>query len=192
MNKNDFAPQKIQGLISEAAWLALENGKGTRAVGMGGNGITVGNTYKLLSVGYRENLFPNNGVSDDDFNKMSEEEKAKNGHMNDWFEFETSNGALSFTAVLGNVKMYTENFWFDVVTDKDGNTTTTVKEGVEVADDFDPAKLFKPSCQTPKAFIKNGCDDLFGKTLRCVATKVETINTRNGEIEVKTRAFVIE
>lgn len=171
MNKKDYAAASIEKLVSDAAFQALEAGKGSRAYGAG-NGIEVGNEYKLLKIDYRESLFPPRDMSTEEFNELSEEQQKEIGRVNGWFEFVTNNGSLSFGAVFGDKDMYKEDFWAD----------TESK-----AEDFDVNTIFRPTSRTPEAWIKSGCDGLLGKTLKCVATR--EYNARG--FDAKARAFVI-
>lgn len=171
MNKKDYAAASIEKLVSDAAFQALEAGKGSRAYGAG-NGIEVGNEYKLLKVDYRESLFPPREMSTEEFNELSEAEQKEVGRVNGWFEFVTNNGSLSFGAVFGDKDMYKDDFWADAE---------------NKADDFDVTTIFRPTSRTPEAWIKSGCDNLLGKTLKCVATR--EYNSRG--FDAKARAFVV-
>ena len=171
MNKKDYAAASIEKLVSDAAYQALEAGKGSRAVGAG-NGINLGNEYKLLKIDYREQLMPPTGMSTEEFNELTQKEKEETGRMVGWFEFVTNNGGLSFSAVLGDKDMYKDEFWAD----------TEAK-----AEDFDVNNIFRPTSRTPEAWIKSGCDGLLGKTLKCVATR--EYNSRG--FDAKARAFVV-
>lgn len=172
MNKKDFAPANLEKMISENAFAALAAGKGSRAQGAG-VGIEVGNTYKLLGIDYRENLFPPRDMNQEEFNELSEEEKSEKGRLTGWFFFKTNNGELSFGAVLGDIAMQKEDFWDDTA---------------QKAEDFAIDKMFTPSSRTPEAWIKSGCDGLVGKTLQCVATK----EFQRGAFDAKARAFVVK
>lgn len=174
MDKKDYgkyAAKEIVALVSDSAFQALEAGKGSRAYGAG-NGIEVGNEYKLIKIDFRENLFPPRDMSTDEFNELSEEEQKQVGRVSGWFEFITNNGTLSFGAVFGDKDMYTDEFWADTE---------------NKADDFDVNAIFRPTSRTPEAWIKTGCDGLLGKTLKCVATR--EYNLRG--FDAKARAFVI-
>lgn len=171
MNKKDYAAASIEKLVSDAAFQALEAGKGSRAYGAG-NGIEIGNEYKLLKIDYRESLFPPRDMETAEFNELPEEQQKEIGRVNGWFEFATNNGALSFGAVFGDKDMYSDEFWAD----------TESK-----ADDFDVTTIFRPTSRTPEAWIKSGCDGLLGKTLKCVATR--EYNSRG--FDAKARAFVV-
>lgn len=179
MNKKDYVPQNMEKFVSEAAVAALVAGKGSRAYGAG-NGIEVGNEYTLLKIDYRESLFPPRDMSTEEFNALPEKSedpeeitREKVGRVNGWFEFTTNNGSLSFAAVIGDKDMYSEDFW---------------KEGATKAEDFDVTKLFRPTSRTPEAWIKGGCDNLIGKTLKCVATR----EYQRGAFDAKVRGFYIK
>lgn len=171
MNKKDYAAASIVNNVSDAAYQALEAGKGSRAYGAG-NGIEVGNEYKLLKIDYRESLFPPREMSTEEFNELSDDDKQKVGRVNGWFEFVTNNGSLSFGAVFGDKDMYSDEFWKDTETK---------------AADFDVTKIFRPTSRTPEAWIKTGCDGLVGKTLKCVATR----EYASRGFDAKARAFVV-
>ena len=174
MDKKDYgkyAAKELVPLVSDAAFQALEAGKGLRAYGAG-NGIEVGNEYELLKIDYRESLFPPRDMTTEEFNGLSEEEQKEKGRVNGWFEFITNNGALSFGAVFGDKDMYSDDFWADTE---------------NKADDFDVNNIFHPTSRTPEAWIKTGCDGLLGKTLKCVATR--EYNSRG--FDAKARAFVV-
>lgn len=174
MDKKDYgkyAAKEIVALVSDAAFQALEAGKGSRAYGAG-NGIEVGNEYKLLKIDYRESLFPPRDMTNAEFQELSEEEQKEVGRVNGWFEFITNNGALSFGAVFGDKDMYSDAFWADTE---------------NKADDFNVGDIFRPTSRTPEAWIKSGCDGLIGKTLKCVATR--EYNSRG--FDAKARAFVV-
>lgn len=174
MDKKDYgkyAAKEIVALVSDAAFQALEAGKGSRAYGAG-NGIEVGNEYKLLKIDYRESLFPPRDMTNAEFQELSEEEQKEVGRVNGWFEFITNNGALSFGAVFGDKDMYSDDFWADTE---------------NKADDFNVDSIFRPTSRTPEAWIKSGCDGLIGKTLKCVATR--EYNSRG--FDAKARAFVV-
>ena len=178
MNKKDYAAASIEKLVSDAAYQALEAGKGSRAYGAG-NGIEVDNEYKLLKIDYRESLFPPRDMDDEEFNALPEKStnpeditKEKVGVKRGWFEFITNNGAVSFAAIMGDKDMYSDEFW---------------KDAKNKVDDFDVKNIFHPTSRTPEAWIKSGCDGLLGKTLRCVATR--EYNLRG--FGAKARAFVV-
>ena len=174
MDKKDLVARTLDKVVTEKAVNALAEGKGTRAVGAP-LGVSVDNTYTILGIDYREDWFaPNDSnLTREDIAEMSDDEKAEAGcRFNGWFYFTTNNGDLSFTAVLGDSEMTKPEFW----------------EGVETkAEDFDSAKIFVPSARTPAAWIKSGCDNLVGKTLKCVATK----DFKRGQYPTKARAFVL-
>ena len=167
-------------VISDAAKQALNAGKGLRAIGASLS-IAVGNSYTILGVDYRENLFPPRDMSDEEFRALPEEEQKKVGRLTGWFEFSTNNGGLSFSAVLGTSEMYTKEFW----TPAEGQTDE--QAGISKAEDFDLAKVFHPSARTPEAFIANDCDGLIGKTIRVVGVK----EYQRGNFDAKARAFVV-
>lgn len=174
MDKKDLVARNLEKVVTEAAVNALAEGKGTRAVGAP-LGVSVGNSYTILGVDYRESWFAPTGsnLTNAQIAEMSDEEKTDAGcrHIG-WFYFTTNNGDLSFSAVFGDSEMTKPEFW----------------EGVETkADDFDCTKIFVPSARTPAAWIKSGCDNLIGKTLKCVATK----DFKRGRFDAKARAFVL-
>lgn len=174
MEKKDLVSGKMERFVSERAINALMDGKGSRAIGTDG-GIEVGSTFTLLSVDFTGNWFAPEGsdLKASELREMSEEElKAAGCHFNEWFSFDTNNGPLSFSAVIGDTAMYRPEFW-DGVEDK--------------SDDFDVTKIFRPSCRAPKAWIKADVDGLIGKTLRCVAVK----SYKRGDFDAKARAFVV-
>lgn len=174
MDKKDYGKytkKELIPLVSDSAFQALEDGKGARAYGAG-NGIEIGNEYTLLKIDYRESLFPPRDMTTEEFNELSEEEKKEVGRVNGWFEFVTNNGTLSFGAVFGDKDMYSDDFWADTE---------------NKADDFDVNNIFRPTSRTPEAWIKSGCDNLLGKTLKCVATR--EYNSRG--FDAKARAFVV-
>lgn len=171
MDKKKLANQKILSLVSEAAYIALDSGKGNNAIGMT-DGITLDTEYTLLGADYVEGYFAPKDMSDEDFRELSEEQRQEQGVKRGWFVFNTNNGNLSFSAVIGDTNMYKPEFWDDTA---------------NKADDFDVTKIIKVSCRTPSAWIKQGCDDLIGKTIKCVATKT----FKRGAFDVKARAFVI-
>ena len=174
MDKRDLVARNLEKAVSERAINALAEGKGTRAVGAP-LGISVSNTYTILGIDYREDWFaPNDSkLTRAEIAEMSDDEKVDAGcRFNGWFYFTTNNGDLSFSAVLGDSEMTKPEFWDKVETK---------------VQDFDPAKIFVPSARTPAAWIKSGCDDLIGKTLKCVATK----DFKRGQFPVKARAFVL-
>lgn len=174
MDKKDLVAKSLDKVITENAVNALVDGKGTRAVGAP-LGVSVGNTYTILGIDYREGWFAPTGsnLTNDEIAEMSDDEKVEAGcRFNGWFLFTTNNGDLSFSAVLGDSEMTKPEFW----------------DGVETkAQDFDAAKIFVPSARTPAAWIKSGCDNLIGKTLMCVATK----DFKRGNFDAKARAFVL-
>lgn len=171
MDKKKLAHQKIQANVSESAYLALDSGKGNNAIGMS-DGIVLDAEYTIMGVDYTESYFAPKGMTYEDFQELTEEQRQEKGVKRGWFVFTTNNGALSFSAVMGDINMYNSGFWDD--------TAQTV-------DDFDVTKIIKVSCRTPAAWIKQGCDDLIGKTIKCVATK----EFRRGQFDAKARAFVI-
>lgn len=174
MDKKDLVARNLEKVVSEAAVNALAEGKGTRAVGAP-LGVSVGNEYTILGIDYREDWFAptDSQLTRADIAEMSDEEKEEAGcRFNGWFYFTTNNGDLSFTAVLGDNEMTKPEFWDKVETK---------------AEDFDCAKIFVPSARTPAAWIKSGCDNLVGKTLKCVATK----DFMRGSFPAKARAFVL-
>ena len=174
MDKKDLVARNLEKVVTEAAVNALAEGKGTRAVGAP-LGVSVGNTYTILGVDYRESWFAPKGsnLTNAQIAEMSDDEKVDAGcRYNGWFYFTTNNGDLSFSAVLGDSEMTKPEFWDKVETK---------------AQDFDAAKIFVPSARTPAAWIKSGCDNLIGKTLKCVATKDFT----RGDYDAKARAFVL-
>lgn len=174
MNKKDLVARNLEKVVTEAAVNALAEGKGTRAVGAP-LGISVGNTYTILGIDYREGWFaPNDSdLTNAEIAEMTDDEKVEAGcRFNGWFYFTTNNGDLSFSAVLGDSDMTKPEFWDKVETK---------------AEDFDPAKIFVPTARTPAAWIKAGCDNLVGKTLRCIATK----DFMRGSYKAKARAFVL-
>lgn len=171
-NKDKYVSKKIKDAISESAVEALSNGKGNRAYGTT-SGIEVGNEYTLMSINYRSEYLKPKTITNEEWNEMSDEEKEDAvGKKSEWFEFLTNNGPVSFGAMLGNIKMYANEYWADG----------------ETADDFDVTKLFKPSCRVPSAWIKQGVDDLIGKTIKCVGIKID----KSGTFETTVRAWVIE
>ena len=175
MEKKDFLSKEMQKCVSEKAVAALEAGKGTRAIGTD-NSISVDSTFTILSVDFTGNWFAPEGsdLKASEIREMTDEElKAQGCHYNEWFTFNTNNGPLSFSAVMGDVAMYKPEFWEGVDTKVDG---------------FDVANIFRPSARTPQAWIKANCDGLIGKTLRCVAVK----NYMRGDFSAKARAFVVE
>jgi hypothetical protein len=174
MDKKDLVARNLEKVTSEAAINALAAGKGTRAVGAP-LGVTLGNTYTILGIDYRENWFPptDSNLTSADIAEMSDDEKVEAGcRLNGWFYFTTNNGDLSFSAVLGDSEMTKPEFWDKVETK---------------AEDFDAAKIFVPSARTPAAWIKTGCDNLIGKTIKCVATK----DFKRGNFDAKARAFML-
>ena len=174
MDKKDLVARNLEKVVSEKANNALADGKGTRAIGAP-LGVSVGNSYTILGIDYREGWFAPTGSSltNAEIAEMSDDEKVAAGcRFNGWFYFTTNNGDLSFSAVLGDVEMTKPEFWDNVQTK---------------AQDFDVAKIFVPSARTPAAWIKTGCDGLTGKTLKCVATK----EFKRGSIDAKARAFVL-
>ena len=173
--------QATNRVITDAAKNALNAGKGNRAIGASLS-IAVGNVYTVLGVDYRENLFPPRDMSDEEFRALPEEEQKRVGRLTGWFEFTTNNGGLSFSAVLGTSEMYNDAFW----TPAKGQTDE--QAGISKAEDFDLAKVFKPSACTPEAFIANDCDGLIGKTTRVVGIK----EYQRGNFAVKARAFTVQ
>ena len=174
MDKKDLVARNLEKVVTEAAVNALAEGKGARAVGAP-LGVSVDNTYTILGIDYREGWFAPTGstLTNAEIAEMSDEEKEEAGcRFNGWFYFITNNGDLSFSAVLGDSEMTKPEFW-DMVETK--------------AEDFDVAKIFVPSARTPAAWIKSGCDNLVGKTLKCVATK----DFKRGNFDAKARAFVL-
>lgn len=174
MDKKDLVARNLDKVVTEAAVNALAEGKGTRAVGAP-LGVSVGNEYTILGIDYRENWFAPNGsnLTPADIAEMSDDEKVEAGcRLNGWFYFTTNNGDLSFSAVLGDSEMTKPEFWNNVETK---------------APDFDCTKIFVPSARTPAAWIKSGCDNLIGKTLKCVATK----DFKRGNFDAKARAFAL-
>lgn len=174
MDKKDLVARNLEKVVTEKAVNALAEGKGTRAVGAP-NGISVGNSYTILGIDYREGWFAPTGsnLTNAEITEMSDDEKVEAGcRFNGWFYFTTSNGDLSFSAVMGTSEMTNPEFWKDVQTK---------------AEDFDAAKIFVPSARTPAAWIKLGCDNLIGKTLKCVATR----DFKRGDFDAKARAFVL-
>ncbi len=174
MDKKDLVARSLEKFISEEAINALAEGKGTRAVGAP-LGVSIGNTYTITGVRYREDWFaPNDSkLTRADITEMSDEEKEEAGcRFNGWFYFTTNNGDLSFSAVFGDSEMTKPEFWDKVETK---------------AQDFDVTKIFVPSDRTPAGWIKSGCDNLIGKTLKCVATK----DFMRGNYPAKARAFML-
>lgn len=170
-SKDKYASKKLQQVITEQAFQALEDGKGNRAYGVTAK-VSVNNEYTLAGIDFRSEYLKPEDITNEDWRQMSEEEKAKEvGKKAEWFEFSTNNGSLSFSAVLGNSKMYDSDYWTD------GETT----------EDFDVTKLFKPSARTASAWIKNDVDNLIGKTIKCVGVKTDT----SGTFDVSVRAFVV-
>ena len=171
----------VRAVISDAAKAALNAGKGARAIGTSGE-IALGNKYVILSVDFREELFPPRDMSDEEFRGLTDEEKRVQGRLQNWFTFMTNNGALSFGAVLGATEMYSQEFW-TAAKDK-----TDEECGIIKSEDFDVTKIFRPSARTAEAFIANDCDGLIGKTLRVVGLKAY----QRGDFPAKARAFVVE
>lgn len=174
MDKKDLVARNLEKVVTEAAVNALAEGKGTRAVGAP-LGVSVGNFYTILGIDYRESWFaPNDSkLTNADIAEMSDDEKVDAGcRLNGWFYFTTNNGDLSFSAVFGDNEMTKPEFWNDIQTK---------------VNDFDASKIFVPSARTPAAWIKSGCDNLIGKTLKCVATK----DFMRGNYPAKARAFVL-
>lgn len=171
VTKDKYASKKLQQVMSENAFQALEDGKGNRAYGITA-GIDVGNEYTLIGINFRSEYIKPSDMSNEEWRDLTEEEKAQAvGRKSEWFEFITNNGTLSFSAVLGNTKMYTNEYWADGTT----------------SEDFEVTKLFKPSARTASAFIKNDVDNLIGKTIKCVGVKTDT----SGVFDVSVRAFVV-
>lgn len=160
MIKVDELKGTIKSKISEVAKEALANGQGTRSMG-GSQGITIGKRYKLLSIDYVTRMLPPQGQNIANFNQMSEEEQFEaGGRKRSWFEFTTDNGALSFSALLGNAEAYSEEFW------------NGKGDDVQKAKGFKVEELFKPSARTVESFIQNNCDGLLdGKTIECVGIR---------------------
>jgi hypothetical protein len=174
MDKKDLVARNLEKIVSEKAVNALAEGKGTRAVGAP-LGVTIGNSYTILGIDYREDWFaPNDSnLTRAEIAEMSDDEKVEAGcRFNGWFYFTTNNGDLSFSAVLGDSEMTKPEFW---------------AEGANTIEGFDVSKIFVPSARTPAAWIKSGCDNLIGKTLKCVATK----DFKRGSFDAKARAFVL-
>lgn len=174
MDKKDLVKASLVKFVSDKAFEALETGKGIRAIGVE-PGIKVGSTYKICGIDFDSNWFSpdDKDYSASELNEMSEDEKREAGcQFREWFTFKTNNGNLSFSAVMGVQEMFTDEFWKDV-------ETKSV--------DFDVTKIFKTSNRTPSMWIKEGCDDLIGKTLTCVATKTYM----RGSFPVNVRAFVV-
>lgn len=172
--------QATSRVISDAAKIALNEGLGNRALGASLS-ISVGNTYTILGVDYRKTLFPPRDMSDEEFRALPKEEQQNVGREHGLFEFITNNGGLSFSAVLGANEMYDEAFW----TSSEGQTDE--QAGISKSEDFDLAKIFRPSARTPEAFIANDCDGLIGKTIRVVGVK----EYQRGNFDAKVRAFVV-
>ena len=174
MDKKDLVARNLEKVVTENAIAALAAGKGARAVGAP-LGVSVDNTYTILGIDYREGWFAPTGsnLTNSEIAEMSDDEKVEAGcRFNGWFYFTTNNGDLSFSAVLGDSEMTKPEFW----------------DGVETkAHDFDVTKIFVPSARTPAAWIKLGCDNLIGETLKCVATK----DFKRGNFDAKVRAFVL-
>lgn len=173
MDKKQFAPAALQNSVSDAAFQALADGKGSRVYGAG-NGIEVGNEYTLLRIDFVSRYIKPADLTTEEWNAMSDEQKAEacNHKPAEWFEFVTNNGSLSFGAVFGDKVMYNPEFW----------------EGVETkVEDFDVNNIFKPSARTPEAWIKAGVDGLIGKTIKCIGTK----DFQRGAFDAKARAFMI-
>lgn len=174
MDKKDLVKASLVKFVSDRAFEALAAGKGNRAIGVE-PGIKVGNTYKICSVDFDSSWFSpdDKDYSASELNEMSDEEKREAGcQFREWFTFVTNNGNLSFSAVMGVQEMFTDEFWKDVETK---------------SADFDVTKIFKASNRTPSLWAKEGCDDLVGKTLTCVATKTY----KRGSFPVNVRAFVV-
>lgn len=171
-SKDKYASKKLQQVTSDKAFQALEDGKGNRAYGVTSK-VSIDNEYTLTGIDFRSEYLKPEDITNEDWKKMSEEEKAKEvgNKKTEWFEFITNNGSLSFSAVLGHSKMYDSDYWTD------GNTS----------EDFDVTKLFKPSARTASAWIKNDVDNLIGKTIKCVGVKTDT----SGIFDVSVRAFVV-
>lgn len=174
MDKKDLVAKSLDKVISEVAVDALASGKGTRAIGSP-LGISKGDKYTLLGIDYRENWFApeDSDLTANDLNEMTDDEKTEAGcRKQGWFVFTTNNGDLSFSAVLGDSQMTKAEFWV---------------EGADTVEGFDVSQIFVPTARTPAAWIKMGCDNLIGKTLKCVATK----DFRRGNFAAKARAFVL-
>ena len=174
MDKKDFANKNLVSFVSDKAFEALAAGKGIRAIGVE-PGIKVGSTYKICGIDFDSSWFSpdNKDYSASELNEMTDDEKREEGcQFREWFTFKTNNGNLSFSAVMGVQEMFSEDFWKDVETK---------------SADFDVTKIFKVSNRTPSMWIKEGCDDLIGKTLTCVATKTY----KRGSFPVNVRAFVV-
>lgn len=174
MDKKDLVAKSLDKVVSEAAVNALAAGKGTRAIGSP-LGISIGDKYTILGIDYRENWFApeDSDLTTAEINEMSDQEKEDAGcRKQGWFVFVTNNGDLSFSAVLGDSQMIKAEFWDDKS---------------QKVDDFNVSKIFVPSARTPAAWIKQGCDNLVGKEIKCVATK----DFKRGNFDAKARAFVL-
>lgn len=191
MEKKDLVSKKIENVVTDAVVNALAEGKGSRAIGTE-PGIHVGDTYTILGIDFVSNWFlpdypdgyQGDKITAEDMASMSDEDKVEAGcKKREWFTFITTNGDLSFGAVMGDVAFGNKDFWKEPAKEKETDPNV-----VETSEDFNPENIFKPTCRTPRAWIKQGCDDLVGKTIRCVATRPFT----KGAFPAKARAFVIE
>lgn len=185
MNLKDSLPSNIEGNISESALAALESSAGSRVIGGGASGISVGDVFTVNSIDYQTGLVPPRGMSTKTWNNLSDSEKKEKGVERSWFTFLTNNGNLSFGAILGQKDMYETDYWKAPEKDSEESATTVV----EVADGFDVTKIFKPSARVPLVWVKAGCDKLIGKTVKCVGIK--QYRPAGQTFDVRVRAFEV-
>lgn len=177
--------------FSERALTALADGQGERALGTGSSGIGVGFTAKILGIDYRTEKMMPNGYSADEWSKLSEEEKAKEGVERSWFELNTSNGGVALNSLFTNLDSKEKDFW----TSQEGDTQDRETEYCVLSEDWDSVKdnLWEPSVRSVRAWCENKCDGIIGKSLRCVAVKQYPKQRRDGSTYyVRVRAWVVE
>lgn len=179
MDKKALVSKSIQNLVSEALLDAIANGELSKVIG-DTTGIAVGKIYEILSADYKTGWFARDRDSTETAAEIAAkvaelgEDAAKEDYVKrGWACFKTNNGDLSFSAIMGNTKFEDAEFWNDA----------------EKSEDFDVEKIFRPSARAADVWLKKGCDELIGKKVRCVATKVYN---ENGLTGIKARAFVTE
>lgn len=169
----------VEAILDDAAKAAFDEGKGNRVIGGGAQAIAVGDAHKLLGVTHMHSYMrPTRGekaITEKEWEGLTRDERTERGELREWFAFITDKGTLSFTAVMGENGMTTEDYW------------ATGK--VAKAEDFDPAKIIVPSARVPRVWAENEFDDLIGKTIKCVATK--EYKPGGQTFDVRVRAWVV-
>ena len=150
---------KIASKVSAEAKAALEAGKGKRTIGAQ-SGAKVGEEFILNSIEFNSRFVRPDAISRDDWNAMSDAERAEKGRKIEFFSFDTNQGDLSVSALLQPHDDVTT--WEETLNDHDVNG----------------ANVFKPSTRKVETFINSDeCANLLDghHKLLCIAT-AETQN----------------